>query len=81
MHKYVLKNSKEIILDVRSEGSIIVCLNPGEEVCFFSSHGDLKPLFSLERIGSFVDVDPDFLLKCWPTTEKTDLGIWQQEGF
>jgi len=83
-HIYLLRNRKDTTLEVRSEGVVISCLDPGATVYFFSPYGDLEPLFSSEgvdcSIDSFVDVDPEFLLKC-KTIEKTEPGIWKQEGF
>lgn len=84
MHTYLLKNSNDTAIEVKSEGVIIARLDPGATIYFFSPYGDLEPLFSAEGLGctidSFIDIDPDFLIKC-KTIEKIEPGTWQQEGF
>lgn len=84
MHTYLLRNHNDSILDVRSEGVVIVSLDPGASVYFVSPYGDLEPLFLSEgvdcTIDSFVDVDPEFLLKC-KIIERQEPGTWKEEGF
>lgn len=83
MHTYLLRNSQDRSVEVRSEGEIIIRLNPNESVYFASYYGDLEPFFYREGVDcsviDFIEVDPDFLAKC-KVVERDDFE-WKEEGF